>query len=373
MGKIAILAVLEHYIDMFFGVLCLILVVVFGLLYYIIKVKKIRATAEKIDYSRFERRNSLEYLKFDDVYSEDPDDMNSPGMFIMGNNVFVAGIDILGFDFKSASAEEKQNSMIKAIAFTNIIKRLIQMRQTVTAVDLTHNIQFHEDLAKKISMELLDLHDEYDNTAALAEDYIDQPEILDIYTKQIQAIQRKVDTKAHALAEVRMMIKYMQTISGSNNDNSQKVYQLMFSYEFNPGDYTSELTQEEIYQKALKELSVQAATYSDALAQCGCSCKRLSANDLVMLLYQAMSPATSNDTRIEDLFNSSYNALYVTSASLLNFENDKRKEAEYRASILEYEKEQERIIKQQRMKATRDSDLLRQQIAEEYAETNVTA
>lgn len=364
------LAIIDHYMNMAFFVLVFVSLILGGTLYYVLKVKKITAKAEKVDYSKFERRNSIEYLKFDDVYSEDPDDMDSPGMIIMGNNVFVGGISVLGFDYKSASTGEKQSAMINAIAFTNVIKQPIQMRQTVKAVDLTHNIQFHEELAKKISNELLDLEDEYNNTAALAEDYVDEPEMLEIYTKQIQAIQRKADTKSHALDEVRMMLKYMKTISGSSNNNFQKIYQIMFSYEFNPADYTTELTQEEIYEKALMELETKAKMYSDALTRCGCSCKRLSAENIVLLLHQAMSPFSSGETRMEDLFNSSYNSLYITSSSLLDFENDKRKEEEYRQRVLEYEKEQEKMLKQQRLRAEREADLLRQQITEEYNAVN---
>lgn len=362
-----IFEIIEYYVTMFLNVTLLVGVIVGGALYYVLKIKKIQAVAEKIDYSKFERRNSIEYLKFDDIYSEDEKDMSSPGMYILGNNTFVGGISIRGFGYNSASASEQQTAMLNSIAFSRVIKQPIQKRQSVKSIDLTHNIHFHEELAKKISTELLDLQDEYNNTAALAEDYVDDDEMLEVYTKRLKEIQRAATTKSHALDEVKMEIKYMKAISGSTNDNFEKTYQIMFSYIFNPEDYTTELTQEEIYEKAIRELETKTAIYADALSRCGCTCKRLSANDLVLLLYQPMHPLSAADTRIEDLFNSSYNSLYVTSSSLLGYENDKRKEMEYRKRVEEYEKELENEIKQQQMRSEREVDMLRQEIEDAYA------
>ena len=61
---------------------------------------------------------------------------------------------------------------------------------------------------------------------------------------------------------------------------------------------------------------------------------------------------------MEDLFNSSYNALFVTSNSLHDFENEKREEELYQQKLAEMQTKREELVRKQTLEAERSERLL---------------
>ena len=348
----------SYYLNLVFGVTVTIILLAGGILYYLLKVKKITARTEKINYDSFERRDSLEYVKFDDIVSEDEDALNSPGMIVLGNDTFVAGINVVGYNYASASTEEKESTMVNAVAFSNIIEDRIQMRQTVKSVDLSHNIEVHEELLHASALEMLDMKAEYDETLRAAEDFVDSPEQFAVYEKDIIRLQRAIKAKEHEIAENEMLLRYMNSMASGNNGDAQKINHIMFSFTYDPSEYTEELSKEEIYMKAFAELSTKARSYGEAITRCGCRYKRLSAGDLIILMRKHLYPLSADDVKLEDLFNASYNALFVTTNSLIQLEKEKIGEQEFNRKLQEYQKNQEELIQQQELEARRNSRMI---------------
>ena len=190
-----------YYMDTIFFVSLLTIAVMGAIFFYLLKIKKVTAKEEKIDYSVFDRSDTIDYVKFDDMISEDADDLSSFGMVEVGNNTFVAGISVVGYKYASASPDEKMRSMVNAISFSYRITGPIQMRQTSKGLDLTHNIAVFEEAKVRAVKEHMALMDEYNDTVKAADNFIDDSEAYAVYEKQILEIKRKVVAKEHEIKE----------------------------------------------------------------------------------------------------------------------------------------------------------------------------
>lgn len=351
--KIELLDAVNYYVNMFFVVLAIAGLLLFGVLFYILKVRKVTAKTERINYDNFVRRDSLEYVKFEDIISEDPDDPKSCGMIALGNNVFVGGINVIGYNYISASAVERERTMVNAIGFFNRVEEPIQMRQTVKAVDLGHNITVHNEILERLGYELMELTDEYNDTVRAADDYIDVPEEYAVYEKQILRLQRTIQSKMHQVDEAKVLIEYMTKMANGEATEAQKINQIMFTYYYDPSEYTEELSKENIYIRAFDALKAKASSYGEGLLNCGCTFKMLSASDLIELMRKHTQPLTSEELKIEDIFNSSYNALFVTSDSLIDLERERLGDEAFERQMEQIRIQQEEDLRRVRLESER--------------------
>ena len=340
-------------------------------LYYVLKVKKFGSKIEQIDYSNFDRKDSMEYVKFDDILSEE-DAMKTPGIISLGYNVFVAGIDIVGYNFASASAEARRNTMVNAINFSNVIEEPIQMRQTVKAVDLSHNIEQHEDILNHLYSEYQQLTEECEHIVRTMDDYLDVPDKYNVLQEKRKRLGRTIYYVSHSITETRLLLQYMHSMESGTGADAQKINQIMFDYVFNPAEYTQELTQEEIYLKAFDALETKASSYINALSACGCTCRRLTGMELVGLMRKHMHPLSSEEISIEDLFDSSYNALFISSDSLIDLEIARIGEEAYRQQAEKIRAEREAAIMQQQQEAARRAQRINED-AEQQARSIILA
>jgi len=159
------------------------------------------------------------------------------------------------------------------------------------------------------------------------------------------------------------------TAMGGDVDNKdtavgERTAQIMFSYEFNPDNYSEELTKEEIYLKALEALDTKANAYKEALDFCHFKAKRLSAKDLFGLMYKCTSPITAEDVSVEELLDSSYTSLFVSSNSLVETMIEKIGEDRYKEQVEQYEKELALLLKEQQLDREREARLLKESVEE---------
>lgn len=359
----ALIDTLNYYLRLIFIIAIVVLGAVAAALYYLLKVKKITARKEIIDHDSFNRRDALEYVKFENIVSGDDDTLKGPGVVVVGNNTFVAGLNVTGYNFSTASAGERERTMVNAISFGNVIEEPIQFRQTVKSVDLSYNIQVYQDALEKQSLEGMELQEEYDSVVGLLDKYQDNPEELAAVEKKLKTLQKALRAKHHAVKEVQNVIHYMETMVGGSNKDSQKINQILFSYKYNPDEYTEELTKEEIVCKAYAELSTKANTYANAMSRCGCSCKRITASELVLLMHKHCHPVSADEMKMEDIFDSSYNALYISSDSLAELEMERIGEEEFNRRLEQYYAEQQELLNKQDEDALRETMALSQDVA----------
>lgn len=353
-----------HYVNMVGGCIIVTLVIVVGVLYYFLKVKKIAAGVENINTSYFKKEDSISYLPFRDIIGA-TDELTSDGMIALSDKVFVGGISVRGFDYNSASNAERLDAQIYSTAFFNVVEQPTSFRQSIKSVDLSSNIEEHREIAKKLAKGQMELDAEYRTTLAAVEDYVDDPEQSVLYLKRIEELEKSLFAKGHQLEEVKALIEYMSALSGdaSDRDNSvgDRAAQIMFSFEYNPNNYTQELTKTEIYMKAQEELNRKAASYGEALAACHFRTKRLSRGELISMFYKSSHPITGEDVSVKELLDSSYNSLFISSDSLVKAQIEKIGEDRYKEQLAYYEKQLAELLKQEQLERERTARILREE------------
>lgn len=316
---------ISNFISMFGTVAIVTLVAAIAVLYYLLKVKKVASRVENLNTSNFHKADSINYVPIRDVVSKDGT-LNGVGMIVIDDYNFVAGIEVRGFDYPAASHEEKIDAQIGSVQFFNVVEKPTSFRQTVRSVDLSYNMEIHEGLKKDLAGQLFELRAEYSETLEVAGQYQEEPDIYDRYDKRLDALRREIFAKSHMLDEVTVLLEYMGKMSGDASNKGavgQKASQIMFSYTYNPDEHTGKLSRDEIYLKAYEQLDITARSYIEALAACHFRAKRLSAREIIALMRKHTSPVTGENLNIDELLDSSYTTLFVSSDSLVEAYKEK--------------------------------------------------
>ena len=310
---------LNYWLDIIILSTIIAIVVLGGTGYYLIKIKKITAKEERINYDVFHRKDASEFVKFDNIFNcSMSSDSSTYGVMVIDDYTFLAALDVKGYNFATASAEDRRNTIINAVSLFNIVERPIQMRQSAVAIDIGHNIQMHKDILKELTYKQMDLEYEYQETGLLLDQESDNPEALEFLQAKIKSLQKEIVSTRWKKNEVKALIGYMESLSSKGN--AKKVNQFIFTYTYNPSEYVEELSLDEIYTKASQEIAIMANNYASAFGSCGCNCRLLTGMELLDLVRHHFHPVTADEVKIEVLYNSSLSALFVTSDSLFKAE-----------------------------------------------------
>lgn len=284
---------------------------------YMLAMKK-KSSISEVNYDYFNRKDALEYVKFDEVISSNKKDiLKGAGVIVRNRNTFISAISIVGFNFYSADYYEQEKTIV---AMTNLFDTLeypIQFRQTSKAIDISYNIEIFEKIRENLKKQILELNTEKDRILALANDNIDDEKLAKLYLDQHKKIIEKIQLCDRQYDEATEMIDYMNEMSDASN-NVQQVHNIIFSYDYNANDFTNQMPREEIIRTAMNVLDSRAASLIQSVVRCGCSAKRCTAEELIDLLRRHTHPVTANDASVEDrLFNTDLTSLFVSSDTLL--------------------------------------------------------
>lgn len=357
---------ISYYVNMIGAVVLITIAGIIAVLFYFIKVKKVTANVERIDTSKFRREDSIYYVPFDNVVTKDgtPD---GEGMIVFPNNCFVGGISVRGFDYPSASTEERIDAQVYSVQFFNVVEKPTSFRQSTKRVDLSENITYHEEILKRLSLEKLELDAQYKETMVAAEDYLDMPDEYERYEKKMRELQRILYAKRHQLEEVSAEIGYMKSMSGDASADAvlgQKSSQIIFTYRYNPSEHSQELSQEEIYVEAMEKLSATASSYGEALAAAHFKSRRLTGKELIGLIRKHSSPITGEEYNLAELMESSYANLFVSSDSLVEECKKKIGEEEYRKKMEAYQNQVKETLRIQGIDRRRNGEKLKEESME---------
>ena len=199
----------------------------------------------------------------------------------------------------------------------------ISLRQTVKAIDISHNIDEHKKLVDKFQKEIRDLDFQIQTLIDDAEDYLDEnPELSAEYVDRAETLRASMQRKQRQLDETQEMIDYMTSISVDSGD-TKKVQNIVFSYTYDGSQFTTQLSQEEICMEAFTKLTSKASNLISSIYRTGGSAKVETAEGLADLFYRHMHPVTSDEVSIKELLESDLDSLFVTSDSLLDIIREK--------------------------------------------------
>lgn len=329
MGEL--LRVVNHYMNVITFVTVLSAAVVMALLYYLLRVRKVAAAEERINYEKFVRTSSMEYCKFKDLLSDDlGGTLDGAGMIAYDDVTFVAGLSVQGYNFDHAPAGERQATMIGAVSFASILEEPVQMRQTVRTMDVGRNLEELSAVRAKQARILAERTQEYEDLCLQAETRKDEPEVLEALLAAMERLDKKIFSVTWKIKEADNLIEYEKRLR-EGLGQAQRQNQILFSYRYNPDEFVEELTGEEVAKKAMTALRSKMHVYAEALSACGCSAVPLTAREILSETYRHFHPVTADEGDAPERAIRLSEGLFVTSSSLFDLEEEKRAEEMIRA------------------------------------------
>ena len=352
-----LLRVLNHYMDLITFVTVLAAAFVAAFLYYLLRVRKVTAAEEKINYERFVRTSAMEYCKFRDVVSDDlGGELDGVGMIIYDEKTFVAGLSVQGYNFDHAPAGERQATMIGAVAFASILEQPVQMRQTLRAMDVGKNLEELTAVRARQARILAEKTKEYDDLCLQAEARKDDPEVLEALLAAMERLDALIFSVTWKIREADNLIEYEKRLREAPGQASRQ-NQILFSYIYNPEEHVEDLSGEEVIKKAMTALRSKMHVYADALSSCGCSAMPLTAREIMEEMYRHFHPATADVADAAEQIERARDSLFVTSSSLFDLEGEKRMEEMIR--IYEEESDAHVLESVQKTSAIREAETAR--------------
>lgn len=287
---------------------------------YFLKIKKTKMKELDVDYNSFNRKDTLEYVRFDDIC----------GMVIdKEHNRFISGIKCTGFDYADAESSEQLQAMRGYLSFLNLLdKGSIQFWQTARNVDLDELISQYKEELERIQEKRFLLNLDYESMREESEKYLDKEDEYNIYYKKLIQMQRELISFGYQCEQLQAQIIYMEAISGEKADPQQETCYI-FDWTYNKMEFTVELDEKEIQVMARKQLQNTANSYIGALRSAGVKCAMLTDEELLAYLRRHMHPVSADIYKIDDILKSAYDSLVVTSKSY------EKKEEEVSAATIE--------------------------------------
>lgn len=326
---------INQWVDMIMVATFIAVAIVGGVAFYLLKVKKVAAKEEKINYSNFRREDVREFNKFDNVIQCSTGNGDSKfGICVIDDNTFLSALDIKGYNFSSASEEDRLRTIINSVSFYNTVERPIQLRQSSKAIDISYNIEKQKEICKNLDYKQLELEADYEDTLRVLQENENNADLFGDIEKQLLKLQKTIMSVKWQAKEAAAVLRYLSSFSTMGA--AVKENQLIFSYTYDPNDDLEELSEAEIYMKASNELANMANNFSASLGNCGCSCKLLTGMEYLDLVRRHNHPKTADIVKVRDLCNSSYQALFVASDSLMRSARRILGERRFKEQMREY-------------------------------------
>lgn len=291
-------------------IICLLL---FGLLgIYLIKFRRSKIVEKAADYSDFERKDTLEYIKFDDikecmVVSEE-------------KKRFIAAIKCEGFDYRDAETEQKLQTIRGYITFYNVLdNQCIQFRQTAREVDLSNTINSYKECMTRLNEKRFLLQMDYEDIRQESEREDITPSDYDIYYERLKSMQRELISLGYQSEQLQAQISYAEAMEQADPYLDQ-IY--VFDWNYNPLDFTAELSEAEIYAKAEKQLKNKAEAYINSLRNAGVKAELMTGVEILEEMRRYTHPLSAAKYNVEDIVQSAYDSIAVTSETLQEMEQE---------------------------------------------------
>lgn len=296
------------------AVVLVVLLALFGLAgFYFMKFHRTKVSEKQIDYSQFKRMDSLEYVKFDDV---------EENMLIAdGKKRFIGAIICKGCDFKDAEEEERLQVIRGYLSFINVLdNQCVQFWQIARDVNLDKMVHDYGDQLNKLQEKQYLMSLDYEEVKRESEQVSDNDEeTYENFYQKLRKMQREINSVGYRIDQLRIQIEYLNSISGEKSDpHLDQLY--LYDWTYNALDFTQELTESEIYAKAENQLQNKAAAYISALRNAGVKARRLTGLEMLEQLRRYTHPISAAKYRVDDLLQSAYDSIAVTSNSLREME-----------------------------------------------------
>lgn len=289
-------------------IVCLLL---FGLLgIYLLKVRRSKVVEKAADYSSFERKDTLDYTRFDDIreYMVVDEDKKR----------FIGAIKCEGSGYEDAEVEQKLQIIRGYITFHNVLdNQCVQYRLTAREVDLSNTINSYKECMTRLNEKRFLLQLDYEALKQESEKEDILPEDYDIFYTKLRAMQRELISLGYQVEQLQAQISYAEAMEKADPYVDQ-IY--VFDWSYNKLDFTSDLSEAEIYAKAERQLKNKAEAYINALRNAGVKAEIMTGVEILEEIRRYTHPISAAKYKVEDIVQSAYDSIAVTSTTLQEME-----------------------------------------------------
>lgn len=301
-------------------VVIVVLLAVFGLIgIYFVRFHRSKVKEQELDYNRFNRKDTLEYIKIEDV--------EEYMVVTEGKKRFVGAVTCMGHDYYDAEADEQLSVIRGYLSFLNVVDtQPIQFWQMARDVNLDKLLEDYQDRLERLNEKCF--LDSLDYEAVKKESETDgmESDQYDRYYRKLKEMQREITAMGYQAEQLKAQISYMESISGPKADpHLEQLY--IFDWVYNALEYTEPLSEIEIYARAEKQLKNRANAYVSALQNAGVKARMVSGAELLQHMRRYTHPVSAAKFQVEDIVQSAYDSIAVTSNSLREKEEEVNRNA----------------------------------------------
>lgn len=281
--------------------------------FYFMKIHRSRVQEKHLDYSQFRRLDSLEYVKFDDV-----------GEYMVvadGKKRFIGAIACSGCEFRDAEDEERLQIIRGYLSFINVLdNQNIQFWQMARDVNLDKMVTDYKEQLTSLQERQYLMTLDYEEIKKESEQVPEgEEERYDLYYQKLRQMQREIMSLGYCVAQLKIQVQYLESVSGEKADpHLDQLY--IYDWTYNTIDFTQELTESEIYSKAEKQLENRAAAYISSLRNAGVKARMLTGVEILEQMRRYTHPVSAAKYRADEILQSAYDSIAVTSSSLREME-----------------------------------------------------
>lgn len=295
------------------AVIIVVLLAIFGAVgFYFMKIHRSRVQEKHLDYSQFKRLDSLEYVKFDDV--------GEHMVIADGKKRFIGAIACSGCEFRDAEDEERLQIIRGYLSFINVLdNQNIQFWQMARDVNLDKMVSDYKEQLTNLQERQYLMTLDYEELKKESEQVPEEEEQYDIYYQKLRQMQREIMSLGYRVDQLKIQVQYLESVSGEKaNPHLDQLY--IYDWTYNSIDFTQELTESEIYSKAEKQLQNRAAAYISSLRNAGVKARMLTGVEILEQMRRYTHPVSAAKYRADEILQSAYDSIAVTSSSLREME-----------------------------------------------------
>ncbi|MEH2958865.1 hypothetical protein [Candidatus Merdisoma sp. JLR.KK006] len=296
------------------AVIIVVLLAIFGAVgFYFMKIHRSRVQEKHLDYSQFRRLDSLEYVRFDDV-----------GEYMVvadGKKRFIGAIACSGCEFRDAEDEERLQIIRGYLSFINVLdNQNIQFWQMARDVNLDKMVTDYKEQLTSLQERQYLMTLDYEEIKKESEQVPEgEEERYDLYYQKLRQMQREIMSLGYRVDQLKIQVQYLESVSGEKADpHLDQLY--IYDWTYNAIDFTQELTESEIYSKAEKQLENRAAAYISSLRNAGVKARMLTGVEILEQMRRYTHPVSAAKYRADEILQSAYDSIAVTSSSLREME-----------------------------------------------------
>lgn len=278
---------------------------------------------EDMYFQSLNRKDAKDYLDFEDII----DDM----VVTDHHRRFIAAIKCNGFDLRSASSTQIASTLQGYLSFINTIDSPITYRQYSVPMSMDATKSMYTARYEELERELF--HKNEDRKDMLA--HLNETRGIDLIQEEsiqteLEALQKQIQNLEWRRLHMKDQMDFMEYVFSEVTIHPSVEEAYLVEWEFNPNDYSIELSEEEIHEKAIEMLSNICNNKISILAGCNVSAYRCSTEELIEMFYQHTHPLSSSEFKMADVMNSGFFDEFVSSYDL-----NRKQETAYKDTMLE--------------------------------------